>query len=169
MKNTCLMGAVVSALCLIGCSSAPVALAPVGPNPAGSTVRASTGQLEVYSALKECRDGNEYDPNPAWYQHTDYIVRDLDGKRIRHVGNSVGHYARRPRRIELPPGKYLVKAEGKDGLSVTIPVLIRPGRTTRVHLDAAWHPAAAVPNSELVTAPTGYPVGWRVDLGKNGS
>jgi hypothetical protein len=140
-----------------------VALAPVGPNPAGAANGATktTGHLEVYSALTECHEGDEYDTNPMWYQHTDYVVCNSNGERIRHVFNTVGHYAQRPRRIDLPPGEYLVKAEAKDYMAVEIPVIIRPGRTTRVHLDGAWHPS--IPNSEVVSAPAGYPVGWRRD------
>jgi len=110
-KNSVLFGAYLTLL-LLGCSSAPVALAPVGPNPYGAVGANTTGQLEVFSALQECRDGNEFDTNPAWYQHTDYDVYNLAGKRIKHVFNTVGHYDEAPRVIALPAGDYLVKARG---------------------------------------------------------
>ena len=168
MKSSYLIGVTLVSSFLAGCSSTPVSLAPVGPNPTGAESDATTGRLEVYSALQECHDGNEYDTNPVWYQHTDYVVCNLNGKRIRHVSNSVGHYAQRPCAIALAPGKYLVKAEAKDYMSVVVPVVIRPGRTTRVHLDDAWNPGALTPESELVSAPTGHPVGWSVGLTKTG-
>ena len=159
-----LTATVISILC--GCSSTPVALAPVGPNPNGLLSTDTTGQLEVYSALQKCRDGNEFDTNPLWYQHTDYVVCDQNGKAIRHVSNSVGHYAQRPRSIRLPPGQYLVKAQAKDYLIAVVPVVIEPGRTTRVHLDAKWRPPAAVSKNEIVSSPDGNPIGWRVDIAK---
>jgi hypothetical protein len=151
---------VALALLLLGCSSTPVVLAPVGPNPYGPTSINANGQLEVFSALEECRDGNEFDVNPAWYQHTDYNVYDLSGKRIKHVFNTVGHYDEAPCVITLPPGKYLVKAQGQGYLQVVVPVVIESGPTTRVHLDAQWKPSTEISQAALVSAPNGFPVDW---------
>jgi hypothetical protein len=39
-------------------------------------------------------------------------------------------------------------------------VVIKAGRTTRVHLDDKWQPPADTPKDELVTMPDGKPVGW---------
>ena len=44
------------ALVAAGCSTAPVALAPVGPNPDRSTRMTATGELQVFSALEEESD-----------------------------------------------------------------------------------------------------------------
>jgi len=64
MKNLpVILGAVLASL-LVGCAT-PVAFAPIGPNPSRPANAVATGQLEVYSALHKCRDGNEYDINPA--------------------------------------------------------------------------------------------------------
>jgi len=123
----------------------------------------ATGELEVFSALQKCRDGNEFDVNPAWYQHTDYTVYNLKRERIKHVFNTVGHYAEAPCLITLPSGEYLVQAQAQGYLRVTVPVVIEPGQTTRVHLDATWKPSTQSPKMQLVSTPSGYPVGWRPD------
>jgi hypothetical protein len=128
---------------------------------------AATGQLEVYSALQTRRDGNEYDPDPLWHQHTDYTVYDSDGKRVEHVFNTIGHYEEAPRVITLPAGRYVVSARAQGYLRVRVPVEIEGGRTTRVHLDAKWKPPVNTPKAELVEVPGGYPVGWRSDFTTN--
>jgi hypothetical protein len=157
-----IFGTAIASL-LLGCSTTPVALAPVGPNPTRAANMSANGQLEVYSALQTQRDGNEYDPDPAWYQHTDYMVYDLNGKRVRHVFNTVGHYEEAPNVITLPAGSYLVAARAQGLLQVKVPVVIESGRTTRVHLDAKWRVPAGTSKGELVEIPGGYPVGWRAD------
>ena len=145
--------------CLLGCSSTPVAVAPVGPNPAFAGKPAGDGQLEVYSAMRGHSEGN----NPSWYQHTAYYLYDQNGKELRRVYNKVGHYEQRPQVIQLSPGKYLVKARAKDYAWVNVPVEIDPGKLTEVHLDDAWRPADA-PKNELVSLPAGNPVGWGVAM-----
>jgi hypothetical protein len=155
MRSTqTLLGATVAVL-LAGCSSTPLALAPVGPNPGAMKTTGKTGDLEVYSALTGCAQGND----PTWYQHTDYTVRDATGKRVRHVENQVGFYETKPKPVELMPGKYYVDAEANGYVAVAVPVIIRAGQTTRVHLDGQWHPAG-VTQTALVNFPQGGPVGW---------
>ncbi len=150
-------------LLLCGCASIPVELAPVGPNPAVRADLNDNGRLEVFSALQQRRDGNDYDPNPGWRQHASYNVCKQNGERVRHVFNTVGHYATEPQTICLPPGRYLVTAPAEGALKANVPVVIEPGRTTRVHLDGQWLPPAAAPKSDLVQFPGGYPVGWKED------
>jgi hypothetical protein len=87
----------------------------------------------------------------------------LDGKRIKHVFNSIGHYNEVPRTITLPPGEYLVRAETKNRMRVDVPVVIEQGRTTRVHLEAHWEPPTEITKAELVSLPDGFPVGWRAE------
>ncbi len=149
-----LMGLGLSAL-WFGCASAPVVVATVGPNPAGLDHHARDGQLQVFSDLVGRTEGD----NPTWYQHKDYTIYDQQGRRVEHVRNTVGYYARRPNLISLPPGKYVVRAEAKDYLFVKVPVVIESGRITKVHLDGDWQPSAA-DKQELVSLPTGIPVGW---------
>jgi hypothetical protein len=150
---------------LAGCSTPSVVLAPVGPNPVGAASTASTGSLEVFSRVAKQRDDQSQggDGIPRWNQHTDYSVYDLQGKLVKHVENSSGHYAEAPERVALPTGRYLVKAQAKDYLWVEVPVTIERGRTTGVHLDDKWQPSADIPKAELVVTPKGNPVGWRAE------
>jgi hypothetical protein len=153
-----IVGAAITSL-LVGCSTTRLVVAPVGPNPNGSPARIGGGQMEVFSAMEAQSEGD----NPTWYQHTDYYICDMHGNRVRHVYNTVGHYATAPRVISLPAGEYLVKAQAKDYAWVEVPAVVKPGQITKVHLDAAWKLPAGIPKSELVSVPEGYPVGWRAD------
>jgi len=158
MKTSIPITLAAMTLLLLGCSSTPVAVAPVGPNPAGGlTNNGGNGQLEVFSALKGRTEGN----NPTWYQHSSYFIYDGEGNRLEWVDNSPGYYATAPRLITLPAGHYVVKAQAKDYFWVQVPVVIEPGRITKVHLDDAWQTPTGTPKTELVSVPAGYPVGWR--------
>src|SRR5579871_539224 len=162
MKTLNLILGLAAGSFLMGCATTTrVALAPVGPNPNAGVSQETGGKLEVYSRLQQRRDGNEYDVDPAWYQHTDYNVLDQSGRLVKHVFNTVGHYEQAPVAINLPAGEYRVVAQAQGKISVSVPVVIENGRTTRVHLDAKWAPPAGTPSGELVMGPSGYPVGWR--------
>jgi hypothetical protein len=157
MKNILfLMGAAITIL-ITGCSTTPVTLAPVGPNPAGLRTTSANGQLEVFSALSGRSEGN----NPTWYQHSDYYLCDSHGQRLEHVNNTTGYYAQTPRLITLPSGKYIVETKAKDMLRAKVAVVIKAGKITRVHLDGNWQPLGS--KTEVVKAPAGYPVGWGAD------
>ena len=86
-------------------------------------------------------------------------IYNLQGKLVRHVDNSVGHYEQAPRRVALPAGRYLVKAQAKDYLQVEVPITIERGRTTRVHLDDNWTLPSDTAERK-VSLPNGNPVGW---------
>lgn len=163
MKNipSLLAGAMLTAA-LAGCSTPTVVLAPVGPNPSGGGTLAATGQLEVFSATSGHTEGD----NPTWYQHTDYYLLNKNGKELKHVDNNLGRYATAPRLISLAPGRYLVKAKAKDYLWVKVPVVVKAGETTRVHLDENWRTPGNVSQSELVKIPGGYPIGWSTSIAK---
>ena len=133
-------------------------LPPVGPNPFGLQNQSVSGQLEVFSSLEGHSEGN----NPPWYQHADYYICDRQGHRLQHVDNTVGYYARAPRLVTLSPGEYLVESPAKDAFWVKVPVVVQAGRVTRVHLDGEWAMPANTPETKVVLAPAGYPVGWRV-------
>jgi hypothetical protein len=167
MKSVyCLLGTGL-VLALVGCSSTPVALAPVGPDPVGSERMASEGELQVFSSLLGRSEGD----NPTWYQHSDYYIYDLRGMLVKQVDNAIAHYATAPRPVALPTGRYLVKAQAEDYFRVEVPVTIERGRTTKVHLDDNWKLPPDTPKSQLVCMPNGNPVGWRAestsDLGIN--
>ena len=159
----CLLGIIPL---LASCASHPVTLAPVGPNPtAGRTSAIGTGSLQVFSSLaEESDDQNQGSTDPAWYQHTDYRVYDTRGRLAAYVDNATGHYSKSPRLVSLPPGNYTVRAQASEGRLVYIPVRIVRDRTTKVHLDENWRLPPGTPKTEIVTAPGGYPVGWRADL-----
>lgn len=143
---------------LYGCAAASVTLAPVGPNPSRVALRAGDGQLVVFSAITGRSEGDD----PSWYQHTDYTIYNQQHEVVKHVFNAMGHYSTTPQIIALPPGKYFVKAEAKDYASVWAPVVIEPGRTTRVHLDDTWQPASDS-KTALIKLPSGAPVGWKIE------
>jgi hypothetical protein len=146
-------------LSLVGCSSTPVALAPVGPNPFGSKSMVSEGGLQVFSSLVGHSEGN----NPTWYQHTDYYIYDLHGKLVKRVDNTIGHYDAAPRLVALPAGRYLLKTQANEYVCVDVPVTIERGRTTKVHLDDQWKLPADTAKKELVSLPDGNPVGWSAE------
>ena len=154
-----MMETAAMAILATGCSTAPVAFAPVGPNPADFQATTANGQLEVFSALSGRGEGN----NPSWYKHSDYYLCDSQGHRLEHVRNAPGHYSQRPSLVSLPPDKYIVEARAKDMLQAKVPVIIKPGEITGVHLDGGWQPPTDTPKAELVYDPKGHPIGWQVD------
>ena len=157
----CLLGVIPM---LVSCASRPITLAPVGPNPFASRASSTgTGYLQVFSRLFLQNDDQNQSASggdPSWYQHTDYNLYDAKGKLVKHVGNTVGHYSTSPRLVSLRPGSYTLRAQAKEWLSVKVPVIIEPGRTTKVHLDDNWGPPEGTPKTVVVTTPGGYPVGW---------
>ena len=166
MRTRTILCAASVILFMVSCASHPITLAPVGPNPvAGGSASASAGQLQVFSSLDEESDNqNQGSKDPVWYQHTDYNVYDARGKLVKHVDNTIGHYATTPRLVTLAAGHYIVRAQANDELSVNIPVVIERGRTTKVHLDENWRLPPSTPKTEIVCDPSGYPVGWRANL-----
>jgi hypothetical protein len=162
MKSMCILLDTAGVLLMVGCCTAPVCCARVGPNPADSRTLASQGQLEVFTSLVEQSDDqNAGSEDPVWYQHADYDIYNLHGQRVKHVDNIIGHYEDAPRKVTLPAGHYVVRAQAKDYHQVKVPVTIEPGRTTRVHLDDTWRPPARTLSRELASLPNGNPVGWR--------
>ena len=117
--------------------------------------------LPFANQLSLSADQSDVKEPRAYLQDATLVVRELE-----RVGNTVGYYARAPRIITLRPGRYVVKTLAKDYVWMEVPVVIEPGRITRVHLDAAWRPPAPASKAELVCAPAGYPVGWRTDSAK---
>ncbi len=157
MKEIHIPMVAVLAVALTGCSTAPVAVEPVGPNPAYSGGRIAEGALQVFSNMIGRSEGDD----PPWYQHANYNIYDQQGKLLKHVNNTIGYYESAPRLIVLPAGEYLVKAPASDYLWVSVPVRIEGGQTTRIHLDDKWMPPANVSNGMVVRLPNGEPAGWR--------
>jgi hypothetical protein len=76
---------------LVGCSSMPVSLGPVGPNPVGARSEAAEGELEVFSQVVAQQDDRNQagDGEPMWHVHTDYSICNLNGKLVKQVENTI--------------------------------------------------------------------------------
>lgn len=147
------------ALLLSGCASAPpLALDRVGPSRELASVRSNEGNLTVYSAWSPLM--NMVDPDTPL--HSDYVILSSDGTIVRKVKNWQSKVLRDPASISLPPGLYTVEAAAADHGKVQVPVLIEGHRTTIIHLDGEPDGGfKGVAQSELVSLPDGYVVGWR--------
>lgn len=154
-KMVIILGAAASMLA--GCATMQQVdvATPVGPNPATVAPATGDGQLEVYSALS----GRVAGIDQTWWQHSDYNIYTAHGRRLQHVSNAAGYYSSMPRLVTLRPGKYVIEARAKGTLQTRVPVVIKPGEITRVHLDGNWQPNA--PAADVVTGPEGYAIGWR--------
>jgi hypothetical protein len=146
-------------VCVLGCVSAPpvTVVGPADPTPADRGTTLATGGLRVYSATEEHVEG-EYS---YYYPHTDYLVCDAAGKIIRNVHNHVGNMDEAPAWVSLPAGSYQVRARDERLGELTIPVVVKPGQTTVVHLDDRWTPPAKRAGQKLVRLPDGEAIGWR--------
>lgn len=149
---------------LTSCASQPIALAPVGPHPVSwSHIQpvAGTGQLQVFTETDEY----EYDHDVPYFPHRDYQIYTEDGQRLRRVWNAQDHEDEMPAVVDLPAGRYLVKADAEFYGTVSVPVVIRPNQLTKVILQPGWKPGNAVAASDLVQMPNnGYFIGWRADI-----
>jgi hypothetical protein len=158
MKSMPLILGATIACALTSCVVVPVVSSTVGPNPDLLPRAGSYGQLEVFSDSDELPDNDD----SPWYQHSDYDIYNHQGKLLKHVFNTNGHFDESPRRITLPDGEYVVEARAKDYLRISVPVIILPGQETVVHLDDGWTPLVETPKAKLVYTPNGYPIGWSV-------
>ena len=162
-KTAIILGAAFASLWL-GSAAAAVALPPVGPNPSGPKSTTSSGALQVFSSrVLETGDYNQGAMDPAWLQHSGYYLYDLDGRLLRHVAENVGEYAQAPRHVILPAGQYILEARSTDYGWLKVPVTIKSGRNTNVHLDDQWMPPLNQANGKVVSLPNGKPVGWVVN------
>jgi hypothetical protein len=177
MKYIAPITAAIGSMWLAGCASVPsVAVSkPVGPAPASQAKASGEGYLEVYSArlretvrsdLKQWQWDYPLDRNAFTYglAHTDYIVRTDDGLTFRYVRNATNPADPYPALVSLPPGRYKVQAEAEEAdgglVTVLLPVLIEPGRTTVAHLSGHWQPGSKFTEAEVVRLPDGQIAGW---------
>ena len=67
--------------------------------------------------------------------------------------------------VQIPAGTYRVFAQSEWFNLVSIPVVVKAGKMTEVHLDAtAWRKPHHASTNELVYLPDGRPVGWSSSL-----
>ena len=144
------------ALLMVGCHAPLVMRTPVGPDPLGRETAGTNGHLLVFSAKEPRADGDD----PIYYQPSDYWIYDSRGKRVKYVGNTTGHFDEAPRLVPLPPGAYTVKARAECFDFIVVPVVIKRGKTTVLHLDKDWKPTSFAQKTPLVNLPGGYAVGW---------
>ena len=140
-----------------GCASKPVSLPAVGPQPLRPDISVGRGYLRVFTETET----HEIGENTFYYPHVGYEIFSVSGQRIEHVANHIGDTDETPALVPIPAGRYLVVAESAAFGRVHVPVIIRAGRVTVVHLNRDQPPMANTPPDKLVHLPDGEIVGWR--------
>ena len=163
---------------LVGCASAPrvVVAEPIGPAPMGVAQGAGDGSLAIYSARTpagvdvneaEWRYNDDFGRNEFLYEpaHSGYTIYTRNGDVFRHVRNARDPNDQTPTLVTLPAGSYKVEAQAlscdSSRVNVLMPVVIKPGQATIVHLEGDWNPPGQYPETELATLPCGRVIGWR--------
>ena len=137
-------------------------LDPIGPPGLQSPGAGSNGTLVVFSAFEAHADFNDL---PYLRHYTDYKVTCQNGKLMQTVHNDSCTLSERPRRVQLPVGAYCVVAQAKGYGVVTVPVIIRAGQVTTVHLEGSpsWQNRSQLGQSNPVRLPDGEIAGWRAN------
>ena len=153
------LAALAAAICGCASNEKPIVLAPVGPRPARAESGKPTGALMVFTALVQT--GHLTDM-PYHRYHSDYDVVSADGKFSTRIHNDTGSVVEGPVTVNLPPGRYQVKARANGYGTVTVPVVIASGQVTTIHLDSDAR-GAETPSqtADAVRLPDGQIVGWQ--------
>jgi hypothetical protein len=145
-----------------GCVSRQTGLVldPIGPPSPQSAGAGPNGTLVVFSAFDPHADFNDL---PYLRHYTDYKITYQDGKPVQTVHNDSPPLLEGPRRVQLPVGAYNVVARANGYGVVTVPVVIRPGQVTTVHLEggSSWQSRSQLGQSNPVRLPDGEIAGWR--------
>lgn len=139
-----------------GCATKPIALSPVGPEPAKTVAYAPSGYIKVFSDTEEHVIGD----GPHYYPHTGYTIFEKTGRSVEYVPNHIGDMDEVPTLVRIPVGDYKIVAQSSAYGRVTVPVIVQSGKTTVLHLDRGWSPAANIASNKLVRLPDGEAVGW---------
>ena len=142
------------ALGFASCASNPVMLPAVGPSTSNLSRRPGHGSLQVFTARTERNDGGVQYLYPQ-----NYLVYQTNNL-VKSVVNS-GLMAEQPAVVDLPAGDYLVRAPSDGYGWVHVPVVIKSGSLTEVHLDRRWRPAGWRDATNLAVMPDGSPIGWK--------
>jgi hypothetical protein len=157
---------IIGGALLMGCAGMrnDLVLDTAGPMP-GQVARVGSGPgtLLVYSAGKVNADFNSRDPNRREY--SDYKILNSDKKLVEHIHNVTDDMFEGPVSVALPPGKYFVAARSNGYGVVTVPVMIKTGLQTILHLDGGWPNESAFNQNNAVRLPDGEVVGWKSDIG----
>lgn len=148
-------------LLLSGCALHPVPIADaVGPNPFLAQNPSGKGAVQVFTAKEmetQAWDGFEN------MRRTGYYIYNDAGKLIAHIGdNNLGKYDSTPAKVPLASGSYHITALMAEDLGewVSVPVGVKPGVTTEIHLDKNWSPPAYSAETNFVGT-NGCWIGWR--------
>ncbi|MBX7209847.1 MAG: hypothetical protein K1X78_16135 [Verrucomicrobiaceae bacterium] len=131
----------------------------VGPSSAAQAGAREDGALKVFSRREMKGDAD----GPVELPHSDYEVCTPAGNRVQVVRNSTEQNVLLPAIVPLHPGRYLIKARARNSGMVEVPVLIKSGRITVLHLDrggTSQHLTADA-GENVVRLPDGSPIGWR--------
>ncbi len=157
----------VAAAFLCGCASQKQALVlnAVGPPPEHAEMQGSKGYLVVYSAMDAAPD-----PADTLYRdrYTAYRIMSGDGRQVlRRIRNDNGGLFGNPEEVELGVGSYRVQAQANGYGVVEVPVTIKLGQVTTLHLEGAfsWPRTSRISESNPVRLPGGEIVGWRAAAG----
>jgi hypothetical protein len=140
----------------------PVTLSrAIGPAPTGPIQSTSKGFLTVYTAMKTY----PVDDETYYRAHTDYGIYDTSGRLLRSVRNAAFYHDPNPKVVALPPGRYTVSGWADRFQLVKVPVVIEPGRTTIVNLEAGGNKRfQGAKDSDVVRASDGRIIGWSARL-----
>jgi hypothetical protein len=155
----------VAGALLSGCATGKtgMVLDTVGPVPEQPAAISSTnGTLVVYSAFKRNADFNN--PDPYRWEHSDFSLFTPDGKLLRRVHNISATGLRDVVPVELPPGKYNVRARANGYGYLTIPVMVVARQSTVLHLEGghSWPDEWLFNQTNAVRLPDGQIIGWKV-------
>ena len=143
---------------MVGCSSTPIVLEPVGPAPANAAAPTHEGYLQVYTATESHADGDE----TYYYPHSSYQIYTEAGKLWKYVPNHAGTMDETPAVVRIPAGNYNVVARADGYGRVTVPVVVKGNKLTEVKLETWGRKKTPVTNeTAVVQLPNGYVVGWR--------
>lgn len=145
----------------------------VGPAPICQSGRpALNGSITVFSAREPVANpvipGSSDSPGGGdsgfTWKFSSYKILSPSSRVVKFVNNNDGQAVVSPTKVELPAGKYLVKAETQKYGEVTVPVVIAEGRNTVLNLDNSdYWPRERLNVTNAVCFPDGTMIGWRVN------
>lgn len=162
MKPIIAVSLLAAVVLIEGCVAQPrdLVLDPIGPPGSPLAGAGSNGTLRVFSAFDPHADFNAL---PYLRHYTGYKITRPDGQLVQTVHNDDTTLSASPCKVELPPGAYSVVARANGYGVVTVPVIIRAGQVTTVHLEggSSWQNRPQLSQSNPVRLPDGEIVGWR--------
>ncbi len=149
---------------LSGCATGKngLVLDPVGPTPdQPAAVSSTNGMLVVYSAYEVNAEFYARDPNNPEY--SDYKIFTDDGRLLQKVHNNDGTILQGPVSVELPSGKYRIKAQSNGYGYLSVPIVIVAQQNTILHLEGGgfWPNESAFNQTNAVRLPDGVVIGWK--------